>query len=68
MFAIGPLYQEQSTFEKHCLIRDIVALLESALALYLHNKGYDVAGKHPSVGKVNKELFSEIQRAVDKVL
>ncbi len=67
MFAIGPLYKEQPNLEEHRKIRDIVAPLESALALYLRNKGYDVAGKHPSVEKVNKELFSEIQRTVDKV-
>ena len=68
MFAIGPLYEEQSNLKKHRKIRDIVAPLETALALHLRQKGYVVVGNHPSIGEVDKELFSEILATVDKIL
>ena len=69
MFALGPLFPEQPSLEQHRKIRDIVAPLESALALYLRQKGCDVAGSHPTTaGEVDKELLFKIQSAVDEVL
>lgn len=68
MFALGPLFPEQPSLEQHRKIRDIVAPLESALALYLRQKGVDVAGSHPTAGEVDKELFLKIQSAVDEIL
>ena len=68
MVALGPFFTEQHSLAQHRKIRDIVAPLESALALYLRQKGFDVVGSHPTVGEVDKELFLKIQSAVDEVL
>ncbi|MFC1971345.1 hypothetical protein ACFLV0_05425 [Chloroflexota bacterium] len=67
IIALGPLYKEQYSLEEHRKIRDIVAPLENVLAHYLHKKGYEVVGSHPSGGEVDKILFAEIQGLIDKV-
>jgi len=68
MIAIGPLYTEQPNIEEHRKIRDIVAPLESALALYLRKKGLDVVGDHSSFNEVDNELLLKIQSLVDEVI
>ena len=62
LVAIGPLFGEQKTAEKHRFYRDIVAPLESQLAYHLRNKGYEILGKHPKLRPYDEGLFSEVLR------
>ena len=60
LIAIGPLFPEQDSFEKHIPFRDSIALLEAELAHYLTKKGLEVIGTHPPRGNFDQELFAEI--------
>jgi hypothetical protein len=68
MFAIGPLFPEQTNIKKHRELRDVIAPLESALASYLRQKGFTVVNDIKAIGEVDKVLFSKIKNEVDRVL
>ncbi len=64
MFAIGPLFPEQNSFEKHKPYRNMVGLLEAELAYFLKENKCHVLGTHPRRGKYDKTLFSVIKKKV----
>jgi len=60
LFAVGPIYREQTTLQSHRRIRDIVAPLESALACQLQDDGHHVLGTHPKAKGVDGDLYKDI--------
>ena len=66
LFAIGPLFLEQSDLERHQERRDIVAPLENALAVHLRDAGYRVIGMHGSRKKVDHKLFTRLLAVVNE--
>ncbi len=67
MTAIGPIFEEQETMSEHKPLRDKTAALESALALELKRRGYNVLGTHPRAAEVDpglyEQLISQVQSA-----
>ncbi len=68
MFAIGPIYPEQTTKKKHMHYRDLTGSLEASLALYLKNKNFKVLGTHPTKTSKDQQTLKRIYRIVDKVV
>jgi len=66
LFAIGPLFLEQSNLERHRQRRDIVAPLENALAVHLRDAGYRVIGMHGSRKEVDRKLFTRLLAMVNE--
>ncbi len=66
LFAIGPLFEEQSDMDAHRTHRDIVAPLEAALANHLSAGGYRVLGKHGSKKNLDEALFRMVLDAVNE--
>jgi len=66
MLAIGPIFREQDTFDKHVPFRDEVAALERALAVHLRHKGYTVLGIHHTLKELDEALFRQVSAVVDK--
>jgi hypothetical protein len=69
--AVGPLFPEQSTFQKHCPIRDRMAAMEKELAERLDGSGWTVIGNHNNKHQVDNRdkerldgVFSEIIKAL----
>jgi hypothetical protein len=67
MTAIGPIFDEQETFEKHVPLRDKTASLEGALATELKNRGYSVIGKHPPSTGSDPALFTQVIQKLDEI-
>ena len=65
MIAIGPIFPEQSSWEKHTPIRDIVAALEFALSKELKKRNYTVLGKHGSKKLLCQELFEKVLEKIN---
>ena len=68
MQAIGPLYPEQDSFEKHCQYRDRMATIEFELAKYLLSKGLNVLGHHHKGSHVEETILSEIKLNITKFI
>jgi hypothetical protein len=66
MTAIGPLFEEQGSFEAHKPIRDRVGALEFALAKELEKRGYTVIWNHSSNELPERDLWMEVCQVVDK--
>jgi len=60
MVAVGPIFEEQETFEAHKPYRDRTARLERAVADWLRGRGYEVLGLHPPVGVVDEGILAEV--------
>lgn len=60
MVAVGPIFEEQETFEAHVPFRNRTAHLERAVADWLRQRGYTVLGTHPPVGSPDRELFAGV--------
>ena len=62
MFAIGPIFPEQSSMVEHIPFRDTVAALEFALSEELKKKvkDYTVLGTHTSKKPINKKLLKQV--------
>ena len=60
MLAIGPIFPEQDSFEKHKPYRDYLATIESELANFIESQGYIVIGKHQAGSRVQEHVISEI--------
>lgn len=60
MTAVGPLFDEEKTFQAHVIPRDKTAALERALADELRKRGYKILGDHPRAGSFDESLFEEI--------
>jgi len=68
LVAVGPIFSEQKTLDKHRSFRDKIAPLENALAQHLKSQGYRVIGKHSSRKVKDEELFSQILSLIkDKI-
>ena len=66
MLAVGPLFPERETFEKHVMYRDRIATLETALADHLRQNGYDVLGIHTPGDGLDAKLLGQVLRIVDE--
>jgi hypothetical protein len=65
LFAVGPIFPEQTNFEAHKPIRDQMAVFERAIADELRNRGYLILGTHPRGGAPNQKLLKEILDLLD---
>jgi len=68
MAAVGPLFPEQPTFEKHVPFRNIIATLEHALAEEIRSRGYEVLGTHHASAPLDQELFTRALKAINDSL
>ena len=68
MVAVGPVFDEQQTLEKHLEFMRKTAALERALADYLRGLGHQVLGEHPRLGVLDEGLRDSICRAVSEKL
>jgi hypothetical protein len=66
MYAIGPLFPEQDSMEKHRPIRDKVAALEHALGETLRAREYNVLGTQRSRKQLDQQIFEKVLRAIDQ--
>ncbi len=66
MTAIGPLFPEQSKWDKHIPYRDRTAGLEKAIAVTLNGRGYTVLGSHSSQSELDMKLFPEVLEILDR--
>jgi hypothetical protein len=64
MIALGPIFQEQESFEKHKQYRDQMARLEYEIASYLTWRGYEVIGEHQKGSSVEQSLLNEVRSNV----
>jgi len=60
LIALGPIDQEQKSFEAHRPIRDKVGALEYHIASTLRERGYKILGNHSRCGEVDYSLFQQI--------
>lgn len=60
MVAVGPIFDEQETFQQHKQFRDATAALERAVADWLRERGYNVLGTHPRTGPLDKERLRAV--------
>jgi len=64
MIALGPIFQEQKSFEKHKQYRAQMARLEYGIASYLTWCGYEVIGEHQKGSCVEQSLLNEVRSTV----
>ena len=64
--AIGPIFEERSTFEQHVPLTDEMAALEKRVSLELKKRGYSVIGQHQSDKDLNEDLFDRVMRKLDE--
>ncbi|HEY8666958.1 MAG TPA: hypothetical protein VIL86_09845 [Tepidisphaeraceae bacterium] len=60
MIAVGPIFDEQETFEQHRPYRDQTADLERAVADWLRERGYKVLGTHSPPGSPDQGLLKQV--------
>jgi hypothetical protein len=60
LIAVGPLFPEQSSFEKHKQPRDCLAALERDLASELRRRGHTVVGIHHSNAAAQPDLLASV--------
>lgn len=65
MVAVGPIFDEQSTFEAHVPLRDQTAHLERAVADWLRGRGYTVLGTHPPTRSPDQEILASVIEHLD---
>lgn len=65
MIAVGPVFAEQPSFERHRPFRDRAAALEHGLAEALREKGYSVLGKHSARISPDAKLLPKIVALVE---
>lgn len=65
MIAVGPLFPEQATFDRHRPIRDRMAALEAGVADQLCARGFEVLGTHAARETADPALLQEILRLVE---
>ena len=68
MLAIGPIFPERDSFEKHKRYRDYLATIEFELANFIESLGYNVIGNHHAGSKVQEDVISEINNEVMEFL
>ena len=68
MAAVGPIFPEEKTRDKHYEKRDILAALERELSDYLKKLGCNVLGTHKSRKSVDQSLVLSVQNLIHKEL
>jgi hypothetical protein len=68
LVAVGPIYAEQRSWERHRRFRDVVAPMEAALAEYLSSLGLKVIGKHSSKHELDHRAFAPVLRRFSRQL
>ena len=63
--ALGPLFPEQQTTERHRSFRDRTGALEAS-ANKLRDRGYEVIGIHASRGKPTAADAAQLQKLINK--
>jgi len=66
MYAIGPLFPEQDSMEKHRPFRDKVAALERALSETLRARKYNVLGVQRSRKQLDQQILGQVLSAIDQ--
>ena len=61
MLALGPIFQEQDSFESHKPYRDQMATFEYEIACYIRSQRFDVLGIHHKGAPVKQKLIDEIR-------
>lgn len=67
LVALGPIFPEQTDLVQHRSKRDIVAPLETKLALLFERDGFKVLGSHGEQRAADKGLQGQIEQAFHKV-
>jgi hypothetical protein len=68
MLAIGPIYPEQKEFNKHKLLRDKMATLESEVAACIRSNGGEVIGIHYKNAEPEPVVLGSVLQSVRKFL
>jgi hypothetical protein len=68
MIALGPIFPEQESLERHREHRDRIAPLEAGLARHLRTRGMHVVGSHGIDAGAEEELLSQIKSACDEAM
>jgi hypothetical protein len=67
MIAVGPIFDEQSDFDSHKPIRDIMSGIEKKVALILRDRNYTVIGKHQSKSVPDPKILGTVVDKLDKM-
>lgn len=67
LVAFGPIFPEQSDLDQHRSKRDIIAPLETELALLFKSEGFNVVGNHGKRRATNQELLDQVKLAFHNV-
>ncbi|WJN57384.1 hypothetical protein OH686_01465 [Pseudomonas sp. SO81] len=67
LVAFGPIFPEQANLIEHRSKRDIVAPLETELALLFKGQGFNVIGSHGRQINADQNLLEQVKRAFHKV-
>ena len=64
MIALGPIFQEQKSVDKHMRYKDQMATLEYEIAYYLKWQGFEVLGKYQKGSAIDQTLLNELKSKV----
>ena len=67
LVAFGPIFPEQADLIEHRSKRDVVAPLETELALLFKREGFNVVGSHGKQRDADQRLLEQVKRAFHKV-
>lgn len=67
LFALGPVFPEQPSFESHRPFRDRTATLEAAVATELRGRGHDMLGRHPGGRNPSAEVLGLVNELLEAV-
>ncbi|WP_339450154.1 hypothetical protein [Pseudomonas sp. EA_5y_Pfl2_R50] len=67
LVAFGPIFPEQNELDEHRLKRDIIAPLETELALLFKRGGFNVVGSHGKPRDADQGLLEQVKKAFDNV-
>ena len=67
LFAHGPIFDEQDTFEDHKIFRDKVAVIEKEVAVLLIQERYNVIGSHSAPRKADESETALAKLLVEKI-
>src|SRR3546814_87577 len=67
LVAFGPIFPEQADLTQHRSKRDIIAPLETELALLFKSEGFNVVVSHGKQRPADQELLEQVKRAFHKV-
>lgn len=68
LVAFGPMFPEQADLVQHRFKRDIIAPLETELALMFKSEGFKVIGNHDTHRIADHGFLEQVRRAFHKVL